>query len=684
MLKSSRIQSIPAGVAALLLAGVLGDTPVQAQNFQNFSTANFSQMSSVSSSGGGTRAIPTAPSGGFVSSGTFTPVSTSVSTASVATAPVLATSVSPIMTATTAVMTPVITNVMTSSTIGTFNPAVTSGTFASNATNSLPLAGTFASNISGNIVGTFTNVANPVAGGVKNVGIGVLNTGANTPFFNVVLNSGAAEPKSAAVSAVSGVVTRAAETVSNIQHHVQGERGAEHAGECEHGSAGGAVSSLAKLVGGDKEHRPEDSANNPIVPVVPSFNPNGSGLAGTSGAISSVLVSVQQQSQLTLFSSTNQVLQGTRGQVFGGDAGTLLSQQRDMIILHKGRLAVDSGKQTTIVKTSKGDVKLAPSTIAIIENQVGQPLQILALQGNESAVSISGPATRGIEVTARAGQQLIVSEKEDEMIPVEGAETIVSGGVEMRSSVKRAEISVNTVVEEYHRRAGKMARLASLGANPADTTPVLSRRAPGPDNWNLFGEKTNTPMQVVAQPGAQFQQDEKGNIKLLFGSLFIAAKNNSTISSTFATVELKRNGVSMIEVDDKICRVKSFSGPGDLKVTSGSASYDLAPGHELLICKAAPGETEIIPADAIARRNRTQSKLVDGHHHLLNDFSICSMIRYPGYRKMIAEADASGKLADKILKTAVVVEMVTRTRGQYAYSSLYAQEADKQKLSSAK
>lgn len=690
MLKSSRINSIPASVAALLLVNLLTGTAAQAQNFQNFSSANFAQMNSISSSGG-VRAVPAAPTN--VSTGSISPIGTA-STSPISTvmtspiSPVMSASVSPVMTATTAVMTPTVTNVMTAP-IGTFNPAINQGTFVSSpATHSLPVGG-FGASLPGNIVGTFGNVASPLtAGGVKTPGVGIYNAGANSPFYNVAINpisGGASDSKSSPVNAVAGAATRVVnDTVSNIQHHVQNDHGA--AGEGEASSAGGqAISSIAKLIGHDDDHRPDENPQNPILPGVPSFNPNGSGLAATIGAVSNVIVSVQQQSQLTLFSSTNQVLQGTRGQVFGGEAGTLLSQQRDMIILHKGRLAVDSGKAETIIKTSKGEVKIAPSTIAIIENQVGKPLQVLALQGNENAISLNGPATRGIEVKARAGQQLIVAEQEDEMIPAEGAETIISGGVEMRSSVKRADISVNDVVEEYHRRAGKMARLASLGGNPADTTAALARRQSGPDNWNLFGEKSNTPLQVVAQPGAQFQQDEQGNIKLLFGSLFIAAKTNSTITTAFGTVELKRNGISMIDTDARICRVKSFSGPGDLHVQAGSSQYDLAPGHELLICTTSPSDVEIIPADAIARRNRTQSKLVDEQqHHLLNDFSICSMLRYPGYRKMIAEADQSGKLAEKILKTAVVVELVTRAHGSYAYSSLYDQQAGKQQLSSSK
>lgn len=668
MLNISRKQkAVQSSVVLTSFMCLVGNMPVQGAEFGNFANStNFAQMSSFSSSprtqapvgslSGNVSAatisptnIQTVSSGTFVTSGAvFSPTSATISQ--------------------TATVSPINTSVL-SPTLGTsISPMQIQGTVLSNQVyTAAPLTG-----LSG--IGTFSSSAATFAGtiGTSSGGkTGSFGQGTMQTFHNISVLS-----NSAGVS--NGLPRGAAPTSARIVGSaVQGVRNAiSKIGQAAGEGCGGAGQTIARLVD-DKEHRPEDIQTGSVISGLPSL---GSLLPTTVGAVTNMIISAQQQAQLTLFSSANQVLQGGRGQILSGDMGTLLSQEMDTIILHRGKLTIDSGDEITTVKTAVGEVRIKPSTIAIIDNQAGKPLQVVALCGQDEAISVTPKTSRGIEVTARAGQQLLVHD--EEMIPVDGAETVVAGGVELRYGVQKSDVSVEDVLEQYQRRAGKSARFGGHVSNPADTTAANSRKRFRTEFWDLLDQKGSAPLQIVVQPGSQVQQDSEGNTKLLYGALFVSAKADTTISTPTLKVIVKRNGLAMIETDDNICRVKSFSGPGDLQVVSDDSTTELAPGQELMSCSHAPSDVEVIPADAIARRFRSKD-IVAGKHIRLNDFSILSMVRCPGYRKMIAEVDQSGKLAEKILKTGVVVEMVTKARGQYAYSSLYQQKDDRQKLSSA-
>lgn len=653
--------------AAVMLLAICGSLPCQAATFNSFDTGTFNQISSISSAGTTTQVAPLP--GTIVTSpiAPLAPISTSTATLAPAT-----TVMAPII-STTPVMTQSISPVVMTPSLPVVNPALSAV-----ATQTLLPIHSALPVFGGNLPardGAFGNVIAPIGKGAD--GTNIRQSGVRNPINNISVFQ---SPRVENLEAGKGIGTVTLDKGNNaVQRAAHAAAGLDKITNGEIGDgAGHAVTAIARLTD-DKDHRPED---NTVLPHVPGLPQIGSGLAETAAAVPSIIISVQQQSQLTLFSSTNQILQGARGQVLTGDIGTLLSQEREMIILHKGRLAVNSGQSTTLVKTSKCSVKINPSSIAIIDDQMGKPLHVIALYGKRDAVSINGPVTRGSDVYAVAGQELVVSQNDDEMIPVDGNnDAVVSGGVEVRSNVVKNDVSVADVIEQYQRRAGKLARLSNVLPS-SDTTKALQS---GNDVWRVFNSEksTESPMQIVAQPGAQIEQDADGKIKLLSGMLFLSARSNGRINTPYADVDVRRNGIAMLEVDDNLGRIKSFSGPGDLQVVAGDSKFDLAPGQELLISKHNPSDVEIIPADAIARRARTQSQSIAGRHFMINDFSITSMLRYPGYRKMLAESDRSGKLCDRILKTAVVVEMVTRGRGKYEYSSIYQRQDESRQLSNA-
>ncbi|MBX9573424.1 MAG: hypothetical protein K2X77_31275 [Candidatus Obscuribacterales bacterium] len=132
----------------------------------------------------------------------------------------------------------------------------------------------------------------------------------------------------------------------------------------------------------------------------------------------------QMHSQLTLFSSANQILQGARGQVITGKPGTLMSADKDIIILHKGALTVSSGEAPATVKTRCGELRIKERSVVVVDDQ-GKDLHVKAISGGENVVEIRSSSYKNNVVTAQSGKELIVSDSgidEEELISTEGTE----------------------------------------------------------------------------------------------------------------------------------------------------------------------------------------------------------------------------------------------------------------------
>lgn len=371
----------------------------------------------------------------------------------------------------------------------------------------------------------------------------------------------------------------------------------------------------------------------------------------------------QMHSQLTLFSSANQILQGARGQVITGKPGTLMSADKDIIILHKGALTVNSGEAPATVKTRCGDLRIKERSVVVVDDQ-GKDLHVKAISGGENVVEIRSSYKNNV-VTAQSGKELIVSDSgidEEELISTEGTEAIISGAIEKRPQIAdtRYVPASEEITSKISQRAGRHVR---LGHAPSMVSP----------------------MQIVVQNSTQFEQNKNGGVKLANGSLFLAPSEDSEIDCKFGRVSVKRNGMMMLEQRAGLCRVKALSGPGDIEVALDNQRINLAPGQELLIADHLPNETELNPADAIARRSRVKVSSMGSVNVAINDFSIGSVLNYAGYRQMTTSSNIK---LERVLKIAAVVEIVGRGRGQYAYSSLYQLEqkatVQAQKISSAK
>ena len=466
----------------------------------------------------------------------------------------------------------------------------------------------------------------------------------------------------------------AANCVSNCNTGISGNMSASAAMSCNNAAA----TASCKMSSGsiNSNHSQTRNGSTALAAIVPFItiqtNEKGQAVQAQNGSIQIN----QGQQNLTLFSASNQVLQGARGQVIGGAPGTMIEQDKNFIILHKGRLTMRSGHGASIVRTRVGEIKLNPNTIAIIDDRGEKSLHVIAVAGEGEALSVSSPICQGKDLTARSGQELILSSngiEEEEFIPSEGAEIIVSGAIEKRPHVARTKASLPVLFEApSSARAGKLARLSRGGKFMENTQQGFKGKI-----WDLLDPRSSAPMQIVAEAGSKFEEQD-GTLKLLAGTIFVQAKSDIRIETPFLKAEAKRNAVLMLQNEETITRIKAFSGPCELTAKFGTSKIELAPGQELVVSSHELNKDELNPADFVARRIRATESAHDGLHHAINDFSITSMLHYAGYRSMLSRSDLNGKLTDRVLKTAVVVEMVTRFRGQYAYSTQYEKQQQQQ------
>lgn len=392
-----------------------------------------------------------------------------------------------------------------------------------------------------------------------------------------------------------------------------------------------------------------------------------------------VISTAQSNMQLSLFSSANQVLQGAKGQRIGGGVGAMISHNEELVILHRGCIIVASGELPSNIQTRAGDLALKANSLVQIDD-TGKHIRVSAVSGDKDSVCLRGGITNGQEVLANPGQELIISAdgiEEEELICADGSvETLVLGSIEKRPNVARKTyVAEQNTITDGPARAGRHVRLGNAmpGSFKSGVNSFDPRQA---ELWNRLKLSTrddeSSPLQISALPGCQLEPSADGALNLIRGTVFVAPKNRAKLQTKFADLEIKRNGLVMVEHVDGISRIKALSGPDDVLVSCAGERMPLAPGQELLIADRAPSDVQINPADAIARRARSSNLSAGELNLILNDFSISSMLRYVGYRKMITSVDA--KLFERVLKIAAVVELVGRGRGQYSYSALYQQQ----------
>lgn len=401
-------------------------------------------------------------------------------------------------------------------------------------------------------------------------------------------------------------------------------------------------------------------------------------------AVRTDLISVQQPAHLVLFSAGNQLLQGVRGKTIEGDPGTVISRHKEVVILHAGNLKINSGSSPTTVQTRLATVTVNPDSKVVINDQSESAMRVTVIESRGDAGTIIANAGGvGAPLTFKAGEEVILADEKidiDNLIPTDGlTPIIVSGGI-----VKKPEITKTQVAAARPPLAGKkkLPMRAMRVSTLSELTPVsFVSGAPNlaMNGWTKTEQSVKqagdtqatatAPVQIVALPGAQFSHSSVNNLKLSSGAVFLPAKADTTIDMPLVQVKVRKNAIAMVEANKTSCRIKALSGPDEVEVQAGDETVSVGPGEEIIISDHQLTRAEAHPVDGIARRIRQAKQLNNSLHLARNDFSMVSLMNFPGNLAMMKQIDDKGKLVDKLVKTAVVVEMVTKSHGKYSFAA---------------
>lgn len=388
------------------------------------------------------------------------------------------------------------------------------------------------------------------------------------------------------------------------------------------------------------------------------------------GAVMPVVKVGERRNDLVLFTSAGQVLTGSVGGSKGGTAvgsrGTTVSNERNALILHGGRIYADSGAGPMKVSASFGNIVLSPgTTAAIVSDQNGEG-RLVVLGGGTDANLVFTPTGTSEQITLKPG--------EEASIRLEGEAGSVDKGA-TRMVVVKAKVAVAMLMEAEQFYSSRSIRLGG-GVRPAYermidrinhwVVPVASAAS---GSSSVFDP--GFPAQLLASPGTLFQQGKPGEIIVKNGRVLTHARVAHTIRTSRADVVCTAGSNTAVIEDDKQSRVLSFSGPGHATASIDQKKLVLQPGQELLVQIDRPTKSEALPDDGIARRSLTNFAYAN-KHMVLGDFSIISALQNCDYLKPLRSGLAHKEVQSGMLKTAACITTVLSYRGQY-----YMQPAEK-------
>ncbi len=381
------------------------------------------------------------------------------------------------------------------------------------------------------------------------------------------------------------------------------------------------------------------------------------------GAVMPVVRVGERRTDLVLFTSAGQVLSGVVGGSKGGTAigsrGTTVSNDRNALILHSGRLYADAGSDEMQVSAPYGKVVLEPgTTAAIVSEQNGEGRLVVLGGGDNAGVSFTPVGSRE-PVTLKPGEQAIIR-----LEPSGDQKKDVSS----RMIIVKGHVPVATLMEGEQFYSSRSIRLGG-GVRPA-----YERMIDRINHWTVPVNSTasNTrpvfdpgfPAEILAAPGTMFQQGKPGEIILKNGRLLSHARAMHSILTARGSVVCSAGSNTAVFETDKQSRFLSFSGPDHAIVSVDQKKVALQPGQELLLQSDRPTKTEALPDDGVARRSLTNFSFGD-KHLVLGDFSIISALQNCDYLRSVRMGLAHKEVQANMLKTAACITTVLGHRGQY-------------------
>jgi hypothetical protein len=160
---------------------------------------------------------------------------------------------------------------------------------------------------------------------------------------------------------------------------------------------------------------------------------------------------------------------------------------------------------------------------------------------------------------------------------------------------------------------------------------------------------------------------QKAFITFHAGEMFLQVKADTTIRTAFGEVLARKDSLLSLALEGAGLRVIALSGPGHVTVQAGNSRISLPPGKEIVVSDHQLSIDEKQKGDGIGRRDFRTYVAGETLHVTVSDVSLTSMLA--NSTQLRAMRHPAGliekKVAARLIKTAAVVDQVTRQKGAY-------------------
>ncbi len=363
-----------------------------------------------------------------------------------------------------------------------------------------------------------------------------------------------------------------------------------------------------------------------------------------------------------LFTRPNQLMTGLSncnnndGLVITGIPGTVVSNDKGYVVLHSGRLLVDTGSKGFVLCTSSTKIMIGCQATVIIDTQPGKSVLVMSLAGKPDALTTVSTG-QGEEISLKPGEELLVGQH------IEKIAFSLASYDHHQASIASVSVSVGgaqarvlnhvfpaiSLKTEQHYRSSMLNRLNTLAVKQ------VSARTGG-----------STAARILSDTNTQFQLVKPNVISITKGKIFIDTPEDIVVDSLLGQAVALKGACVAVDVQAGQMRIQALAGPGLVFAVAGNRKIALPPGHEVVISDSKT--SDVLPTDGVGRRRLFECVVNNRLDLVFDDFSIVSFIKNASHlaaiRQPICSYDRS--LQQQLLKCAAVVQQVTAYKGPYS------------------
>lgn len=412
------------------------------------------------------------------------------------------------------------------------------------------------------------------------------------------------------------------------------------------------------------------------------FQPPGSQSSDSESSGMSMAMMSVDSGTFMLVTSPNQIVStyvGDASSYFIADESTLISEEDKVVVLHTGKLVVDTGETPVSVQSPVGKVAVGKNSSVLLEVKSNGRTRVVSLAGANTIEGDNGSSN------LRVGDELVAVTREvsqDEFIPIDGiarGEAIDAAITKSGKSIRR-QVLLREVIERdimingslLHVGGQKKAihdRYQSRLRAAADQQPLFrpisfAALTPVTSNQSVNRKQISAPLQLVGAPRSKLHAVDAHTIELLSGAITFRAPHDTKVRTRTGAVLVEKGECVNIEATDGYTKVRACSGVNSVTMRLGEQSIVLSGGQEAIVSQEKPSSEAL--DDSLGRRDMQVSRW--GKAWITrSDFSIVSLINTSKYMRALISPSSNNNraLQAQLLKAAAVLQYVTGSHGPY-------------------